>query len=217
MLLLLLASPGIWGQAPKPHPLQNPSVTFGVKGGINFPVMGPVSRNESAGIQYHSLHGGYIGAFIHRPLTSRWAFRPELILSFHGFGAQHDAGYTFMVPPDDHYSLGYINLPLLLQYVAPAGVMLQGGLQPGAVWHRYRELKRADLAWVIGAGHITSKGIGVEVRYTAGMVNLANKDYEDSYIGKVKNKVVQLGLVYMFNREKQQSKDADVLTKLLFP
>lgn len=205
-LLLVVPSIVAWGQARNVHPLQETVITWGVRGGINFSVMDPESLPGSAPIGYHVLHGGYTGAFLHQFLARRLALRPELLLSVHGFGAQHDARYTFMIPEDDHYLLGYIHLPLLLQYVFPAGVVLQGGLQPGVVWYRYQELKPADLAWVVGAGHMFSSGVGVEVRYVAGLVNLANRDYEYNYLAKVKNKVVQLGLVYQPNLKRHHSK-----------
>lgn len=216
IMILLMVCPKMWGQDSKVNSPQKTRIAYCLKAGGSISVMDPVSRPGSTVIdQYHAINGGYIGAFIHRPLASRWAFRPELLVSFYGFGARHDAGYTFMNPPDDHYSMCYISLPLLLQYAGPAGMVIHGGLQPGIVVDRFKELKPADLACAIGMGHNAPSGIGVEVRYTAGLVNLVNMDFERTYLGKVKNEVVQVGLMYTINKEKNNTRKADVLTKLL--
>lgn len=216
VILFISAGAGSWGQDHKVHPLQQAPVSFGVKGGVNFSLMDPESRPGSAPIEYHPLHGGYIGVFLHWSLARQWAFRPELLLSAHGFGAQHDAGNTLMIPPDDHFVLGYIHLPLLLQYTAPAGVVLQAGLQPGVRFRRIGKLKPADLAWVVGAGHVSRSGVGVEVRYTAGLINLADGDDEYKYLASVKNRVLQLGLVNVFHLRKRHGEKGDVLTRHLF-
>lgn len=202
-IISLLLGTALYGQDPEVYPLQQAPVTFGVKGGVIFSLINPESRPGIAPIQCYALHGMYIGAFIHRPLSPRWAFRPELLLSAHGFGVRDDSGESFRQSNDDHYLLGYINLPLLLQYEGSAGVVWQGGLQPGVELGPYEELKTADMAWVVGAAYMSRAGLGVEVRYTAGLANLANRDYEYTYLAKVKNRVVQIGMVYVLRRRKQ--------------
>lgn len=206
---------GVWGQSPEVHPLQEAQLAFGVKGGFDYSLTDPVSRPGNYQLRYYALHGGYIGAFMHKPLDRHWALQPEVQLSIHGFGAQFDAGYSLIVPDDDHYEQPYIHIPLLLQYTVPAGVVLEGGLQPGVVLFNYEELKKADLAWVVGAGYIFPSGIGVDLRYTAGLTNLADEEDEDNYIAKVKNKVLQLGIVYVFRVRKYRNERAAGLTKPL--
>lgn len=86
----------------------NAQVTFGVKGGVNFATLGGDDADELEGKKSNT--GFYLGGTVNVPISSNFAFQPELIYSA-------NQGMEFRESPLElNYNLGYLNIPLMLQY-----------------------------------------------------------------------------------------------------
>lgn len=205
LFLFLIFSGGLCAQQ-KVHPAQAPdlSYAFGLKGGASFSNMYLQGLQPRPRAGDRTQDGIYLGLVYHRPLNRHWAFQGELLYSGQGYEMWWgDSIWTFR----EVVNLGYFNLPLLAQYVSPPGLSVYTGPQPGwLVFNGERnDFAALDLSWVIGGAYLSKIGLGAEVRYNAGITNIAAHRYD--VIGpsfKARNRVVQAGLVYLFAYAKKR-------------
>lgn len=169
---------------------QESTVEFGLKGGLNFADLNYESKMDSK--TRTSVHAGLLAHF---HLNKNWAIQPELMFS--GQGAKYDGDRTL--------KLGYLNIPVLAQYMFDNGFRLQTGPQLGFLLNAKSEvgdleanvkdeLNTTDVSWSFGVGYITPSGFGVDARYNLGLTNISEDD------NSVKNNVFQLGIFYQFRK-----------------
>jgi hypothetical protein len=102
--------------------------------------------------------------------------------------------------------LNYINLPVLAKYEHASGFFVETGLQAGLLVSAQGKSSRGtseikdiyrsfDLSWPIGAGSRFKNGLGMNVRYNFGLINLYKRG-----IFTVHNSVVQAGLFYTWKK-----------------
>lgn len=196
LFLCLLFPGGVYAQ--KVHPVQAPELAFafGLKGGGSFSNMYLRDQQPRSNAGDHSQGGIYLGIVYHMPLNRQWALQAELLYSGQGYQVQWgDSTWSYR----EVVRHGYFNLPLLVQYVSPAGLSLYTGPQPGVLlFNRRDEFKEMDLSWVIGGAYISRIGLGAEVRYNAGLLNIASDKYDFLPFNSACNRVVQAGVVYLF-------------------
>ncbi len=171
-------------------------VNLGVKGGLNFY---NISNDNSS--KYDMKTGIHLGLLGHIHLDKSIAVQPELVYSSQG--AKYTSDGT-----DYKLKLGYINLPVMLQYMFNNGFRLEAGPQLGFLVSAKSEannnsidvkdnLKTVDFAVGLGAGYIKpSTGLGIGLRYNAGLSNIN----ENSSV-KSTNSGFQLSLFYQFKHK----------------
>lgn len=149
-------------------------VNFGVKGGLNFYNI----KNENNS-KYDTKTGIHLGVLGHIHLDRSIAIQPELVYSSQG------AKYT-TAGIDYKLKLGYINLPVMLQYMFKNGFRLEAGPQVGFLISAKSvannnssdvksSFKPIDFGVGLGAGYIKpSSGLGVGLRYNVGLSNINN-------------------------------------------
>jgi len=161
---------------------------FGLKAGLNVS-----SLDEKNGVDFNSKAGFYFGGLAHVHLSPHFAVQPELVYSQQG---GKDGS--------DKWNINYINVPVLLQYMAGNGFRLETGPQVGfAVSSKIKSgdieqnihssVNTVDFSWALGASYQFPEGIGVDARYNIGLSNVDNAG--DPII---RNRVFQLGLFYQF-------------------
>jgi hypothetical protein len=164
-------------------------VQFGIKAGLNI-----ADQHSKNGADVNSILGLHAGALAHIHITSHFAVQPEVMYSAQGGKEGNVTSH-----------LGYINVPLLLQYMMNAGFRLQTGPQvgflisakterPGLELDINNQVEKAELAWVFGASYLTSVGLGIDARYNLGITNNNALDPSEAW----QNRVVQIGLFYQF-------------------
>ena len=169
------------------------NVHWGLKGGVNISAV-----NISGGGDYNSKAGFHAGGLAHIHLSKTWALQPELMYSTQG----GKDGSTKL-------NLDYINIPLQVQYMFNNGFRLQTGPQLGLLTNARIKtgdvkvdvkdgLTNADFSWTFGTSYLTKSGLGVDLRYNAGLTDI-DKATNVSY----KNSVFQLGLFYQFMHSKK--------------
>lgn len=165
---------------------------FGIKGGVNFANL----EIEDVADGDHRT-GFHVGGLAHIHVSRNFAIQPELVFSLQG--REQTIGGT-----DYRTNLSYINLPVLLQYMAGTGFRLQTGPQLGILVNAETKVndvemdvkdsyKTPDISWAFGASYLTNAGIGFDARYNLGLSNIY-----DVGNGEIRNRVWQIGLFYQF-------------------
>lgn len=171
-------------------------VNLGVKGGLNL-----YNINNDNGAEYDSKAGFHLGLLGHIHLSKKFAIQPELVYS------QQGAKYTTS-GVETKVDLGYLNIPVMFQYMFENGFRIQAGPQVGIMINAESEtnnvetelndnLAAIDFALGAGLGWIhTPSGFGVDARYNFGITNIN----ENSSV-KSSNRGFQLGVFYQFKHK----------------
>ena len=168
---------------------QTSNVHFGLKAGINMSTV-----HVEDGPDYDSRTGFYAGGLAHIHLTKHFAVQPEVLYSSQG---AEDGNIK--------YKTGYINVPILGQYMTNTGFRLQTGPQVGflvSAKNKIEDLEvnvkdnynTVDFAWSFGASYISKTGLGLDARYNLGLSNIDDNESNP----KATNRVFQVGAFYQF-------------------
>jgi len=174
-------------------------VKFGAKVGGNLSMWG---GDDADAIDPKSKFGFHAGAIVNIPVSSMFSVQPEVLFSAEGAKVESD-------PDDLNYNLGFINIPVLLQYNNPSGFYAETGPQIGLLMTAKAKMGDADedikdsfkgtnFSWAIGAGYKMSNGFGFGVRYALGLGNIIDEDDVD-----VKQSNFGFGVFYMFGGDKK--------------
>ena len=162
------------GNAPEGH------VSLGIKGGLNL-----YNINNDNGSTYDQITAYHFGLLGHIHLKNPWAIQPELVYSEQGA----KSGET-------NYNLGYINVPVLIQYMFDNGFRLQAGPQVGFLVSADNkdDLNSIEFGVSFGVSYVVpSTGFGIDARYNLGLSNI-NKDSDLNST----NRGLQFGIFYIF-------------------
>jgi len=186
LALIVAASTVAFAQPPK----------FGIKAGVNIASTSNTDQGESG-----TKAGLNVGLLSHIHLSPQWSLQPEIYYSGQG-GKVGDV----------NLNLNYINVPLLLQYNFDNGFRIQTGPQVGFLVgvndkingtdsHIFSsdDFKSTDIAWSFGLGYLTYSGFGIDGRYNLGLTKI-----NDVGGGKTTNRVIQIGLFYLFDHNHKE-------------
>jgi len=171
--------------------VQSQSVQLGLKGGVNI-----ASLNVENGVDFNSRASFYAGGLAHIHISPHFAVQPEIYYS--GQGGKDGS---------EKVKLGYLNIPVLAQYMAGNGFRLQTGPQLGILLSAEDKddadgitvdikdnLKAVDFSWAFGASYkFPDCGLGIDARYNLGVSNIS-----DGGPNAIQNRVLALGLFYQF-------------------
>ena len=177
---------------------QKGSITFGVKAGANFSMFG---GDDNDG--FDSKIGFHAGGVVNIPVSSMFSVNPEVLFSAEGAKMNDD-------PDDIKYNLGYINIPVLLQYNNASGFYAETGPQigflitaKGKVGDESEDIKDSfkstNFSWAIGAGFKTKSGFGFGARYALGLGNIVDEEDVD-----IKQSNIGVGVFYNFGGSKKK-------------
>jgi hypothetical protein len=173
------------------HHSTSSGVQFGLKAGVNL-----ANYKDKAVPNTSSRTGFYAGGLVHIPIVSMFAIQPEAVYSSQGAKFNDGTGVA---------KLGYVNIPVMLQYTFLGNVRLETGPQIGFLTSAKSELnevetnnkpgfKSTDFSWGFGIGFLVHSGFGLSGRYNLGISNidkLANSE--------INNRVWQIGAFYQFH------------------
>jgi hypothetical protein len=173
------------------------SAHFGIKGGMNASSLNFEGNSDmqtkigfNAGILAH-IHTG----------NEFWAFQPEAYYSSEGAKSKSNSNVST--------NLGYINVPVLVQYMFNNGFRLEAGPQVGFLISAKNKvndnstdikdnLQSAVFSIPAGVGYLTSTGLGFDARYNFGISNI-NKSTSGA---KTRSNVFQFDIFYQFGGPK---------------
>ena len=95
----------------------NAQQAVGIKGGVNIASL--------SGFEGRSRISGHGGVFLHHTINRTWCFQPELLFSGEG------QRYIANTGEERTLALGYLQLPLMVQYYPAPQVYLEAGPQFG--------------------------------------------------------------------------------------
>jgi len=171
-------------------------VNIGIKGGLNI-----YNIQNNNGVKYDNQLGFNLGLIGHVHLTKQLALQPELIYSLQGAKYMNSGVET-------NIKLGYINVPILLQYMFDNGFRLQAGPQIGFLVNAKSKtpnstvdikdnFKKVDVGLGAGIGYVNPKSnFGVDARYNFGL-----SDINKNSTVKSNNRGFQLGVFYLFHHK----------------
>jgi hypothetical protein len=173
----------------------NGQVNFGVKGGLNL-----FRLNTDSDDNFDTKSGVHVGLLGHIHITEQFALQPEIYYSDQGAKTVSD-GETRKL------NLGYVNMPLMFQYMFDNGFRLQAGPQLAVLASakskangNSTDVKRSfnsfDVGVPVGVGYISPTGLGIDVRYQIGVSNVREDDDNKAY-----NRGLQIGLFYQFQHD----------------
>jgi hypothetical protein len=168
---------------------------FGIKAGAQAAKLGQPATNWDTKYRWHA------GFLAHLHMSKHFAIQPELIYSAQG--AEHITATT-----DTQIELGYLNLPVVFQYMTGTGFRFQAGPQVGILLNADRDvnsvetdiknsIKKADLGLLAGFSYITKMGLGFDARYVYGLTDIS-KNNTAGFGSDINNLVIQVGAFYQF-------------------
>ncbi|MCT3760785.1 PorT family protein [Elizabethkingia anophelis] len=170
---------------------------FGIKAGGNLSDLTNLDREKSK-------IGFYAGVFMNAPISSEFSIQPEVVYSQQGAKFKDFGNVT-----DLKKNLGYINVPVMVQYNATPDFYIEAGPEFGFLVDAQDKGKVNGVSYKssgtdgyntfnfgmgLGAGYRFTPNISINARYTAGFTNIVKNNGGDS----VKNNNFQLGLGYTF-------------------
>ena len=173
-------------------------VHFGIKGGMNASSLNSTPANSDLETKI-GFNAGIL-AHIHTA-NPQWAVQPELYYSSEGAKSKSNN--------DAKLDLGYLNLPVLLQYMFDNGFRIEAGPQLGFLISAKSKLnstsvdvkdnyKKTSFSVPLGAGYLTTSGLGFDARYNFGISDINNT----SNGTKIHSNVFQFGIFYQFSDTK---------------
>lgn len=173
------------------------SAHFGVKAGMNAS-----SLDYEGNSDMQSKIGFNAGLLAHIHTGNEfWAFQPEVYYSSEGAKSKSNS--------NESINLGYINVPVLIQYMFNNGFRLQAGPQVGFLMSAKSKvndnstdikssMQSAVFSIPAGIGYLTSTGLGFDARYDFGISNI-NKSTGRA---KTRSNVFQFDIFYQFGGPK---------------
>jgi hypothetical protein len=171
-------------------------VNIGIKAGLNYYNIGSDENSN-----FDPKTGFHLGLLGHIHLNRSWAFQPELVYS--GQGAKFTEGGF-----DTRLKLGYINVPMMIQYMFNNGFRINAGPQIGFLVSAKSvtdgvdtdvkdEINTFDFSIGAGLGYIhPTTGLGASARYNLGLSNVI-----ENTEGKYTNRGLQLSVFYQFRHK----------------
>jgi hypothetical protein len=173
------------------------TIKFGAKAGGNLSTFSGDDIDDAK-----SKFGFHVGGIVNIPVSSMFSVNPEVLFSVEGAKQEND-------PDDINYNLGFLNIPVLLQYNNPVGFYAETGPQIGFLMSAKAKsgdedgdikdlFKSTNFSWAVGAGFKAKSGFGFGVRYALGLGNIADAEDAD-----VKQNNLSFGVFYMFGGSKK--------------
>lgn len=167
-------------------------VKFGAKAGLNM-------SNFGGDVENNKMKAGFqVGGFAEIKISEKFAVQPELVFS--NLGAKFDLDGVTATE-----NLNYIAIPVMAKYFVADKFSIEAGPQIGFLMSAKikaegesvdvkDEFNSTDFGLNVGVGYDITENIGVGLRYTAGLSNIA----KDSGDFKANNSNIALSVGYKF-------------------
>ena len=145
--------------------------SFGLKAGVNY------SNYTNADFATDAFIGFHAGALVSYKISNSFSIQEEFLFSSQGAKVKSD------VFGKDNVEVDYVTVPFVVKYRTAFGLYIEAGPQTGVnVKDNINNTtgsgfaKKLDLAFVGGLGYQTKFGLGIGVRYVAGLSSVGNFD-----------------------------------------
>lgn len=170
-------------------------MNLGIKAGVNGYTLDKYAADNRWKTGFHA------GLLSHIHLNKQWALQPELTYSMQG--TEYVSGGV-----KSQVKLGYINVPVLVQYMFDNGFRLEAGPQVGFLLSAKSQtndvktdiqdnFSNIDVSIGAGLGYVhPPTGLGIDARYNFGLNNINEVGSSD-----ISNRGFQVGLFYLFKHK----------------
>lgn len=176
-------------------------VHFGLKGGLNA---SNINVSDNQGNHLDTKIGFNAGLLAHIHAGKSFAIQPEVYYSQEG-------AKSTVSNIKSTFNLGYINVPVLAQYMFGNGFRVEAGPQLGFLINAKDKVgsvstdvkdsyKTTSFSIPVGAGYLTSFGLGFDARYNFGISDIV----KDNSGSAARSNVFQFGLFYQFSDSKMK-------------
>lgn len=173
-------------------------VHFGLKAGLNA---SSLNYNNNSDMQTKIGFNAGLLAHIHTS-NKFWAVQPEIYYSSEGAKSKSNSNVSA--------DLGYLNIPVLVQYMFDNGFRIEAGPQVGFLMNAKTKvgnnstdiknnLKSAVFSIPLGLGYVTMSGLGFDARYNFGISNI----YKTDAAPVTHSNVFQFDIFYQFPESKK--------------
>lgn len=167
----------------------NAQVKFGANAGLN---LSNIVGDDAGDLKMKP--GFHVGVHALIPVSTQFGVQPELVFSTQGAKDEDDV----------KYNLNYLNLPVLATLTTASGFFAQAGPQIGFLMSAKAKadgesvdikegFKSTDFSLALGVGFAGQSGFGAKARFNLGLSSL-----DEAGDAKVKNSVIQVGVIYNF-------------------
>jgi hypothetical protein len=213
IVLALSSSLAMFAQSENVTPMAT-ATRFGIKAGVNMAKLRPSSYgtgqpNTNMKSSFHA------GALVNIPLgTGGFAVQPEAMYSRQGSKMSVTTTVGSVSTTQDYeQDLGYVNIPVMLQWKSAGGFYVETGPQAGFLIEAQQEgpgnnaetenkenFKPFDFSWGAGLGFLSRIGLGIGARYNHGFRNVLDNDADAN--PSLRNSVINIGLSWHFGAAK---------------
>ncbi len=168
------------------------SFSFGPKAGIN------ISNYTGGDFKTDSKVGYHFGGMLNFGIGNHFSIQPEVLFSTVGAKVEDKQNVT----SKDNFKVSYVTVPVMLKLKTTGGFYVEAGPQVG--FRTSTDLgnqtidnfaKNLDLSLGGGIGYQSNIGLGIGVRYIAGLTKVGN--FSGSNIDPdFKNSVIQASLFW---------------------
>jgi hypothetical protein len=166
----------------------------GVKGGAN------ITKVDGKSFKEQFRYGYHLGGFMEIGLSEKFRLQPEVV--FNQYSTTLDSNYkeiyqNVINSDQSKVKLGYLSIPILLDYKFLGPIHLQAGPQVGILIDKNRSIlqnggdafKKGDFS-MVGGVQVNLLKLRVSGRYVIGLNNINDIDDQDKW----KNQAIQLSV-----------------------
>jgi hypothetical protein len=167
------------------------SFSLGIKGGANLGKISGQSFKDKFTLGYH------IGAFATIGLGKKFAIQPEVVFNQVNVDTSSNFSQVYQFNKINNIQLGYLSIPLLLNYKLNKFIVLQAGPQYGILIDQNKNLlqngkdafKSGNFS-LVGGMQLNLLKFRVYGRFVGGQTNIDNVGNKETW----KTKAIQLGV-----------------------
>ena len=157
------------------------SFQLGIKGGGNLSDF--LSEGNPSQASFSAIAGWNAGVFLNFWLGNHFAIAPELLYTTEGAGIKTTTtGNNGTVTLNNNLNLRYVSLPLMAKLRFTGGFYIEAGPEvslnvSSSTWEDQsvkNVTNNAELGAAAGIGYQSPIGLGVSLRYTAGLTTVQN-------------------------------------------
>lgn len=164
---------------------------LGIKAGAN------IGKIDGKSFREEFKYGYHIGGFAEIKLSKKFALQPEVLWSQVNSDTSSQFSQIYQLKNLDNVKLGYLSIPLLLNYKVANFLSLQAGPQFGILVDKSRTtlqnggdaFKKGDFS-MMGGAQIKLANFRIYGRYNIGLSNINDIDNKDKW----KSQGFQLGV-----------------------
>ena len=163
--------------------------SLGPKAGLN------ISNYSGGNIESDALVGYHLGGLLNYGFVNVFSIQPEVLFSTQGAKVQNNGNKT-------DFKISYLTIPIMFKFKTNSGFYAEFGPQvgfrtssdiPDQTINNFA--KNLDLSGAVGIGYQTKIGLGIGVRYIAGISKVG--DFSGQSIDPdFKNSVIQASLFW---------------------